>query len=86
MHVRTLGKKAEALDTLKKAFAAGFGNRNWAAKDSDFNCLHDDPGFQKLVGLDKNPAWQELLLLLGSNPFVCYVLLVGIAAAARCVR
>ncbi|HTT23352.1 MAG TPA: protein kinase, partial [Candidatus Sulfotelmatobacter sp.] len=34
-----LGKKIEALDTLKKAFAAGFGNRNWAAKDSDFNCL-----------------------------------------------
>ena len=46
-----LGKKAEALETLRKAFAAGFGNRNWAAKDSDFNCLHDDPEFQKLVGL-----------------------------------
>ncbi|MGB8802128.1 MAG: protein kinase [Candidatus Acidiferrales bacterium] len=48
-----LGKKAEALDTLRKAFAAGFGNRNWAAKDSDFNCLHDDPEFQKLVGLSE---------------------------------
>jgi len=47
-----LGKKAEALDTLRKAFAAGFGNRNWAAKDSDFNCLHDDSEFRKLVGLD----------------------------------
>jgi serine/threonine protein kinase/Flp pilus assembly protein TadD len=47
-----LGKKAEALDTLKKAFAAGFGNRNWAAKASDFNCLHDDSEFRKLVGLD----------------------------------
>jgi serine/threonine protein kinase/Flp pilus assembly protein TadD len=46
-----LGKKAEALDSLRRAFAAGFGNRNWAAKDSDFNCLHDDPEFQKLVGL-----------------------------------
>ena len=46
-----LGKKTEALETLRKAFAAGFGNRNWAAKDSDFNCLHDDPEFQKLVGL-----------------------------------
>ena len=51
-----LGKKAEALDTLRKAFAAGFGNRNWAAKDSDFNCLHDDPEFRDLVGLDKSPA------------------------------
>jgi serine/threonine protein kinase/Flp pilus assembly protein TadD len=46
-----LGKKNEALETLRKAFAAGFGNRNWAAKDSDFNCLHDDPEFRKLVGL-----------------------------------
>src|SRR6516165_2543565 len=51
-----LGKKADALDTLKKAFAAGFGNRNWAAKDSDFNCLHDDPDFRNLVGLDQSPA------------------------------
>src|ERR1700758_1477954 len=45
-----LGKKAESLETLKKAFAAGFGNRFWAAKDSDLACLHDDPEFQKLVG------------------------------------
>ena len=45
-------KANEALDTLKKAFAAGFGNRNWAAKDSDFNCLHDDSEFRKLVDLD----------------------------------
>ena len=51
-----LGKKAEALSTLKKAFAAGFGNRNWAAKDSDFNCLHGEPEFRKLVGLGDSPA------------------------------
>jgi serine/threonine protein kinase/Flp pilus assembly protein TadD len=51
-----LGKKAEALDTLRKAFAAGFGNRNWAAKDSDFNCLQDDPEFRKLVGLNEASA------------------------------
>ena len=51
-----LGKKAEALETLRRAFAAGFGNRNWAAKDSDFNCLHDDPEFQKLVGLSEAPT------------------------------
>ena len=48
-----LGKKAEALETVKKAFAAGYGNRDWAAKDSDLDCLHDDPEFQKLVGLDQ---------------------------------
>jgi len=47
-----LGKKAEALETLRKAFAAGYGNPNWASKDSDFDCLHDDPEFIKLVGAD----------------------------------
>ena len=51
-----LGKKAEALDTLRKALTAGYGNLNWAAKDSDLDCLHDDPEFQKLVGLSKKSA------------------------------
>jgi TolB-like protein/cytochrome c-type biogenesis protein CcmH/NrfG len=51
-----LGKKQEALETLKKAFAAGYGLRDWAAKDSDLDCLHDDPEFQKLVGLAPDPA------------------------------
>ena len=46
-----LKKKAEALDTLKKAVAAGYGNLNWAAKDSDLICLHDVPEFRALVGL-----------------------------------
>ena len=49
-----LGKKAEALDALKKAFAAGWGNKDWAANDSDLECLHDDPEFQNLVG--RSPA------------------------------
>ena len=51
-----LGKKAEALETLKKAFAAGYGNPNWAAKDSDLDCLHDDPEFQKVVGGSEGSA------------------------------
>jgi tetratricopeptide (TPR) repeat protein len=51
-----LGKKAEALDTVKKAFAAGYGNQNWAANDSDLDCLHDNPEFQKLVGRSEGPA------------------------------
>jgi serine/threonine protein kinase/cytochrome c-type biogenesis protein CcmH/NrfG len=51
-----LGKKAEALQTLKKAFAAGYGNPNWAANDSDLDCLHDDPEFRKLVGLSEGAA------------------------------
>ena len=51
-----LGKKAESLETLKKAFAAGFGNRFWAAKDSDLACLRDEPEFRKLVGLTDSAA------------------------------
>jgi tetratricopeptide (TPR) repeat protein len=51
-----LGKKAEALETLKKAFAAGYGNPNWAAKDFDLDCLHDDPEFQKVVGGSEGSA------------------------------
>src|ERR1700733_602619 len=50
-----LGRKAEALETVKKAFAAGYANHTWAANDSDLDCLHDNPEFQKLVGLG-NPS------------------------------
>jgi serine/threonine protein kinase/Flp pilus assembly protein TadD len=51
-----LRKKTEALETLKKAFAAGYGNHDWAAQDSDLDCLHDDPEFRNLVGLKTPPA------------------------------
>jgi len=51
-----LGKKAEALDTLKKSFAAGYGNWDWAANDTDLDCLHDDPEFQKLVNPSRRAA------------------------------
>jgi serine/threonine protein kinase/Flp pilus assembly protein TadD len=51
-----LGKKSEALEALKKAFAAGWGNKNWAANDTDLDCLHEDPEFQKLVGPSEGPA------------------------------
>jgi serine/threonine protein kinase/Flp pilus assembly protein TadD len=51
-----LGRKEEALETLKKCFAAGYSNRDWAAKDTDLDCLHDDPEFQKLVARRDPPA------------------------------
>lgn len=51
-----LGKKTEALETLKKAFAAGYGNPQWAAKDSDLECLRDDPEFQRLVNANERTA------------------------------
>jgi predicted Zn-dependent protease len=51
-----LGKKAEALETLKRSFAAGYSNPAWAANDTDLDCLHDDPEFQKLVAHDEKPT------------------------------
>ncbi len=51
-----LGKKAEALETLKKSFAAGYSNQDWAAKDTDLDLLHDNPEFRKLVGLSEQSA------------------------------
>ena len=51
-----LKMKTEALDTLKKALAAGYGNLNWASRDPDLNCLHDDAEFRKLVGLGESAA------------------------------
>jgi non-specific serine/threonine protein kinase len=50
-----LGKKAEALETLKKVFASGYSNRNWAANDPDLSCLYDDPEFKRLVSHDDDP-------------------------------
>ncbi|MGC2638038.1 MAG: protein kinase [Acidobacteriaceae bacterium] len=45
-----LKRKADALETLKKAVTAGYGNLDWMAKDPDLDCLHDEPEFLKLVG------------------------------------
>ena len=44
-----LNMKAEALATLKKAVEAGYHNPDWAARDNDLACLHDDPEFQRLI-------------------------------------
>jgi serine/threonine protein kinase/cytochrome c-type biogenesis protein CcmH/NrfG len=44
-----LNMKAEALATLKKAVEAGYHNPDWASRDNDLACLHDDPEFQRLI-------------------------------------
>jgi hypothetical protein len=49
-----LGKKREALETFRKAVMAGYSNVDWAKRDSDLQCLHDEPEFIKLVS--GNPA------------------------------
>ena len=44
-----LNKKQEALDSLKKALACGYGDIEWVKQDPDLLLLRDDPEFQKLV-------------------------------------
>ena len=46
-----LGAVAEALATFKRAVDAGYGNMEWAARDNDLICLHEQPEFRRLVGL-----------------------------------
>ena len=41
-------KKAEALDVLRKAWKAGFGDPDWARRDPDLALLHGDPEFERL--------------------------------------
>ena len=45
-----MGKKLDALALLRRAREAGYGNLEWALRDPDLACLHDDPEFQRLVG------------------------------------
>ncbi len=43
-----LNKKAEALDTLRKSWEAGFKDAEWARRDPDLALLHDEPEFHRL--------------------------------------
>jgi serine/threonine protein kinase/Flp pilus assembly protein TadD len=45
-----MGQKSEALSLLRRAREAGYGNIEWALRDPDLACLHEDPEFQRLVG------------------------------------
>ena len=51
-----LKMKTDALETLKRALAAGYSNLNWASRDPDLNCLHDNAEFRELVGLGESAA------------------------------
>jgi len=43
-----LGRKQEAIETLRKAWEAGFKDSSWARRDPDLAILHDDPEFDRL--------------------------------------
>jgi non-specific serine/threonine protein kinase len=51
-----LQKKPEALEVLKRAIAAGYGNLTWAAQDTDLQCLHGNTEFQTIVGRGSQAA------------------------------
>jgi serine/threonine protein kinase/Tfp pilus assembly protein PilF len=43
-----LNRKAEALDTLRLAWEAGFKDANWARRDPDLSTLHGEPEFERM--------------------------------------
>ncbi len=49
-----LGKKAEALDALKKSWGAGYKERDWVRRDPDLAILRGDPEFEKLFPPDQD--------------------------------
>jgi serine/threonine protein kinase/Tfp pilus assembly protein PilF len=43
-----LGRRAESLDALRKAWEAGYKDADWTRRDPDLAALHGDPEFEKL--------------------------------------
>ena len=50
-----LKRKAEALDTLRKAWEAGSKDSVWARRDPDLALLHGDPEFERMYP-EKSPS------------------------------
>jgi len=45
--------KEEALQILERVFGSGRGKRDWVEHDPDYDCLRDDPRFQRLMTILK---------------------------------
>jgi thioredoxin-like negative regulator of GroEL len=43
-----MNRKTEALESIGKAWEAGFRNADWARRDPDLGLLHGDPEFDRL--------------------------------------
>jgi non-specific serine/threonine protein kinase len=43
-----LGRKPEAMETLRKSWEAGYKDTSWVRRDPDLAILHDDPEFDRL--------------------------------------
>jgi len=48
----TLNMKEEALLMFRRAVESGFSNLDWAARDSDLACIHEDPEFKRIITQD----------------------------------
>ena len=48
-----LGRHAEAIDALRKAWEAGYRDAEWTRRDPDLATLHDDPEFERLFPAPK---------------------------------
>jgi adenylate cyclase len=44
------GNKDRALSLLERAFAKGYGNKNWIEKDPDYSSLRNEPRYKDLLG------------------------------------
>jgi tetratricopeptide (TPR) repeat protein len=44
--------KEEALLMFRRAVESGFSNPDWAARDGDLACIHDDPEFKRIISQD----------------------------------
>jgi hypothetical protein len=45
-----LERKAETLETLRRAKDAGYANLDWIRRDPDLACVHDTPELKALCG------------------------------------
>jgi non-specific serine/threonine protein kinase len=50
-----LTRKAEAIEMLRRAKAAGYANPDWIRRDPDLACLHGEPEFETLFDPSSKP-------------------------------